>query len=60
MIPNLSAENPDQLRQIESLLADLRLDAAQLAAGGKYATETTAVRGIIADVAARGDVGFSR
>ena len=58
MIPILSLDKPDDARQVESLLTDLRLDAAQLAAGGKYAAETTAVRGIIADVAARGDAAL--
>jgi histidinol dehydrogenase len=58
MIPILSLNNPGQLRQIESLLNNLRLDAAQLAAGGKYAAETVAVRDIIADVAARGDAAL--
>jgi len=58
MIPILSLHDSDQSRQVESLLTNLRLDAAQLAAGGKYASETNAVRGIIADVAARGDAAL--
>jgi histidinol dehydrogenase len=58
MIPTLSLQKPDDLRQVESLLTNLRLDAAQLAGGGKYAAETTAVRGIIAEVAVRGDAAL--
>jgi histidinol dehydrogenase len=58
MIPILSLNNSDQTRQVESLLSNLRLDPAQLATGGKYAAQTTAVRGIIADVAARGDAAL--
>jgi len=58
MIPILSLQKPGDAKQVESLLSNLRLDAAQLAAGGKYAAETTAVRGIIADVAARGDAAL--
>jgi histidinol dehydrogenase len=58
MIPILSLNNSDQRARIESLLSNLRLDAAQLAASGKYASETAAVRGIIADVAARGDAAL--
>jgi histidinol dehydrogenase len=55
MIPILNLEKSAQREQIEFLLQNLRLDAAQLAAGGKYAQQTAAVRSIIADVAARGD-----
>ena len=58
MIPILSLSNADESSRIEMLLAGLRLDAAQLAVGGKYAGETSAVRGIIADVAARGDAAL--
>jgi histidinol dehydrogenase len=58
MIPILFFDSPDQRQRIEALLSGLRLDAAQLAAGGKYAAETTAVRGIIADVASRGDLAL--
>ena len=58
MIPILFLSDADQKSQVESLLAGLRLDAAQLAVGGKYATQTAAVRGIIADVAARGDAAL--
>jgi histidinol dehydrogenase len=58
MIPILSLDHPQQRQEVELLLTGLRLDAAQLAAGGKYAEQTTAVRGIIADVAARGDAAL--
>jgi histidinol dehydrogenase len=58
MIPILSLQKPEQCRQIESLLSNLRLDAAQLATGRKYSVETTTVRGIIADVAQRGDAAL--
>jgi histidinol dehydrogenase len=58
MIPILFLSKTDDARQTQSLLNGLRLDAAQLAAGGKYASETAAVRGIIADVAARGDAAL--
>jgi histidinol dehydrogenase len=58
MIPILSLNNLEEAHQVELLLSNLRLDAQQLAAGGKYATETAAVRGIIADVAARGDAAL--
>jgi histidinol dehydrogenase len=58
MIPILSLHKSDDAKKVEALLTGLRLDAAQLAAGGKYAAETAAVRGIIADVAARGDAAL--
>jgi histidinol dehydrogenase len=55
MIPILDLKKDADNRRIESLLSELRLDPAQLASSGKYAAQTTTVRGIIADVAARGD-----
>ena len=55
MIPILSLANAQAAAQVETLLAGLKLDAAQLATGGLYSAQTTAVRSIIADVAARGD-----
>jgi histidinol dehydrogenase len=55
MIPILSVSDSVQASKVETLLANLRLDPMQLAAGGKYDKESSAVRGIIADVAARGD-----
>ena len=58
MIPILSLNDFQQFRQIQSLLANLRLDPSHLAAGGKYAGETAAVRDIITDVAARGDAAL--
>jgi histidinol dehydrogenase len=58
MIPILFLNQTAQRAKVETLLSGLRLDAAQLAAGGKYASETIAVRGIIADVAARGDAAL--
>lgn len=58
MIPILSLHDSGDAERIQSLLGALALDAAQLAAGGKYATETAAVRSIIADVAARGDAAL--
>ena len=58
MIPILSLDIAAQRELIEKLLIDLRLDAAQLTAGGKYASETAAVRQIIVDVAARGDAAL--
>jgi histidinol dehydrogenase len=58
MIPILSLADYADAAKIETLLADLRLDPTQLAAGGKYDKETAAVRGIIADVAARGDAAL--
>jgi histidinol dehydrogenase len=58
MIPILSLDKSDEAQRVEALLSNLRLDAAQLATGAKYAAETKAVRGIIADVAARGDAAL--
>ncbi len=55
MIPTLFLNTTDGRAAVEALLNDLRLDVAQLTAGGKYARETAAVREIIADVAERGD-----
>ncbi len=59
MIPILSLSIPEHAARVESLLSNLRLDAAQLAAGGKYASQTAAVRDIIADVATRGDAALT-
>ena len=58
MIPILSLADSQEAKQVETLLNGLRLDVTQLAAGGKYAAQTTAVRNIIADVATRGDAAL--
>jgi histidinol dehydrogenase len=58
MIPILNLKSREQSGQVEKLLAGLGLDPGQLAAGGLYAAQTTVVRGIIADVARRGDAAL--
>jgi histidinol dehydrogenase len=58
MIPILALNIETDRRQVESLLSDLRLDVKQLAVGGRYAKETSAVREIINDVSARGDAAL--
>jgi histidinol dehydrogenase len=58
MIPTLHLSRPADRARVESLLSDLRLDVAQLAAGGRFATEAAAVRQVVADVAARGDAAL--
>ena len=55
MIPTLHLSREADRARVESLLSDLRLDVSQLTAPGRFATEATTVRQIVADVAARGD-----
>jgi histidinol dehydrogenase len=58
MIPTLHLSREADRQKVESLLSDLRLDVSQLAADGRFAKESTAVRAIVADVAARGDAAL--
>ena len=58
MIPILSLNKPGNAQQVESLLSGLRLEINQLLPGGKYTQQATAMRQIIADVAARGDAAL--
>ena len=58
MISILDLANPEQFQRVQTLLENLRLDPKQLATGGLYAEQTTAVRSIIADVARRGDAAL--
>lgn len=56
MIPILHLDNPSQRRQMEKLLAELRLDARQIMTGG--GDKAAVVRQIMADVAQRGDAAL--
>jgi histidinol dehydrogenase len=58
MIPTLHLSRDADRVRVESLLSDLRLDVGQLTANGRFAAEATAVRQIVADVAARGDAAL--
>ena len=55
MIPTLHLSRDADRQRVQTLLSALRLDVSQLTAGGRFAAEAAAVRGIVADVAARGD-----
>ena len=58
MLPILTLSSAADRDRLETLWSALRLDVAQLAAGGRYAAEAAAVRTILADVAARGDAAL--
>jgi histidinol dehydrogenase len=59
MIPVLRLNHPADLRRVESLLSELRLDAAAaILQSGQRARQAEVVRQIMADVAQRGDTAL--